>query len=65
MYNRQPALYIMANRPNGTLYTGVTGDLIQRVYQHKEGIAAGSRKKKIALIEGVNPAWCDLYGTLL
>ena len=34
----QPACYIMASKRNGTLYTGVTSDLIQRVWQHKEGL---------------------------
>jgi putative endonuclease len=93
---KQPAVYIMASRRNGTLYTGVTSNLPQRVYQHRESsvpgfttrygckllvwyeifdemlpaiarekqIKAGSRKKKLALIEGVNPGWRDLYGDL-
>ncbi len=86
----------MANKRNGTLYTGVTSNLIQRVYQHKSGavegfsakygckllvyyeviermedaivrekqIKAGSRDKKLALIERLNPDWADLYDTL-
>ena len=38
---KQPAVYIMANRRNGTLYTGVTSNLIQRVYQHREAVIPG------------------------
>ena len=38
---KQPAVYIMANRCNGTLYTGVTSNLSQRVWQHREGIIPG------------------------
>jgi putative endonuclease len=34
-------VYIMTNRPNGTLYTGVTTYLIQRVWQHREGTLEG------------------------
>ena len=39
------AVYIMANGRNGTLYLGVTGDLIQRAHQHREGLIAGFSKK--------------------
>ena len=92
----QPAVYIMASKPNGTLYVGVTSDLVQRVWQHREGVAdgfskrygckllvwfelhatmeyaiarekqlkAGSRKKKLALIEGGNPQWRDLFAEI-
>ena len=37
----QPTTYIMASEKRGTLYTGVTSNLIQRVWQHKQGIAEG------------------------
>ncbi|WP_158809155.1 GIY-YIG nuclease family protein [Beijerinckia sp. L45] len=93
---REPAVYIMASRRNGTLYTGVTAKLSRRVYEHRESlvrgftarhgckllvwyepyemmldaiarekqIKAGSRAKKLALIEGMNPQWRDLYADL-
>lgn len=37
----QPAVYILASRRNGTLYIGVTSNLIQRIYQHRSHQAAG------------------------
>ncbi len=42
---KQPAVYITTNQRNGTLYTGVTSDLIKRVYEHKEGTHNGFSKK--------------------
>ena len=38
-------IYILASRRNGTLYVGVTNDLVRRVYQHREGLVAGFTKK--------------------
>ncbi len=38
---KQPAVYIMANDVNGTLYVGVTSNLPQRAYQHREGLTPG------------------------
>ena len=93
----QPAVYILASQPRGTLYVGVTSDLIRRVWQHKNNLAegftqkyrvhtlvyfelhatmhdaisrekqlkAGSRAKKVLLIEVMNPNWHDLYLGLL
>ncbi len=39
------AVYITANRKNGTLYTGVTSNLVQRIWQHREGLFEGFSKK--------------------
>ncbi len=41
----QPAVYIITNHRHGTLYTGVTSNLPQRIYQHREGLFAGFAKK--------------------
>ncbi|MBV1702531.1 MAG: GIY-YIG nuclease family protein [Hyphomicrobiales bacterium] len=94
---REPAVYIMASKRNGTLYTGVTSDLPRRVSEHRLGthpgftarygckwlvyyephdtmeaaihrekqIKAGSRRKKLALIEESNSAWRDLFEDLI
>ena len=89
----QPAIYILTNRPRGTLYVGVTNNLARRVWQHKNKLTpgfsckynltqlvyyevfndmysaisrekqlkAGSRCRKLSLIETLNPLWRDLY----
>ena len=94
---KQPIVYIITNKKNGTFDTGVTSNLVQRIYQHKENllegftkkynckmlvfyevnenmesailrekqIKAGSRQKKIKLIEDVNPEWRDLYNQII
>ncbi len=38
-------VYILASRPNGTLYIGVTTDLVRRIGEHKQGLADGFTKK--------------------
>ncbi|MCB2199425.1 GIY-YIG nuclease family protein [bacterium] len=85
-------VYIMTNRNNTVLYTGVTSNLLRRVEEHKHGVGGafskkyklckllyyrefsevrdaineekrikgGSRRKKIELIQSVNPKWVDL-----
>jgi putative endonuclease len=42
---KQYYLYILANKRNGTLYVGVTGNLIKRVFEHKSNLAEGFTKK--------------------
>ena len=42
---KQPAVYILASQRNGTLYIGVTSNLVQRVYQHREILADGFSKQ--------------------
>jgi putative endonuclease len=92
----QPAVYIMANKRNGAVYTGVTSNLPKRAWEHREGITdgftrrygckllvwfelhatmeyaitrekqikAGSRRKKVQLIEVRNPQWRDLFAEI-
>jgi putative endonuclease len=38
---KQPCIYILASRPNGTLYIGVTSNLIGRIYQHRQKLITG------------------------
>ena len=42
---RNYAVYILASKRNGTLYTGVTGDLAQRIHQHKTGFGGTFTRK--------------------
>lgn len=42
---KQPCVYLLASHRNGTLYTGVTADLIARISQHRDGCVAGFTKK--------------------
>jgi len=90
-------VYILTNKNHTVLYTGVTSDIINRVWKHKnkvikgftkkynldklvyykgpaqplyaiereKQIKAGSRKKKIEMIESFNPEWQDLYDDLI
>jgi len=41
----QPSIYILASKKNGTLYVGVTSDLIKRIWQHKNDLVEGFTKK--------------------
>ncbi len=43
--NKKPAVYILANKRNGTLYVGVTSDLVKRIWEHKNNIVEGFTKR--------------------
>ena len=49
-------VYILASRRNGTLYTGVTNDLIRRVYEHRNGLVKGfSQRHSVKLLVYYEP----------
>ena len=43
--NKQPAVYILASKRNGTLYIGVTSDLVKRILEHKNNVVEGFTKR--------------------
>ena len=90
-------VYILASQRHGTMYVGVTNNLVRRIHEHREKLIEGftsqynvtrlvwfdqtdsveeaithekklkrwRREWKIALIEKNNPAWDDLYDSIL
>ena len=42
---KQPCVYLLASKRNGTLYAGVTSDLIQRIWQYKNDLVEGFTKR--------------------
>ena len=43
--SKSPAVYILASKRNGTLYTGVTSDLVRRVWQHRNDVVEGFSRR--------------------
>jgi putative endonuclease len=57
---KQPVVYILAGQRNGTLYTGVTSDLIARAWQHREDVVAGfTRKYRVHSL-----VWYEIHGDM-
>jgi len=57
---KQPAVYLLASARNGTLYVGVTGDLLKRAWQHRTHAVDGfSSKYQVSQL-----VWFELHGTM-
>ena len=56
----QPAVYIVASARNGTIYVGVTSDLVQRIWQHREGAVDGFTKRYGCRLL----VWYELHATM-
>jgi putative endonuclease len=56
----QPTVYIMANRRQGAIYTGVTSNLMQRIYQHRGEMFEGHSKRVGAKLL----VWFEQHGTM-
>ena len=58
---KQPCVYMLASQRNGTLYVGVTSNLVQRIWQHKEGLAEGfTRKYSVKML-----VWYEQHETMI
>ena len=58
--NKQPAVYIVASKRNGTLYIGVTSDLIKRIWEHKNNMVEGFTKR----YNVHRLVWYELHGSM-
>ncbi|MGH8505027.1 MAG: GIY-YIG nuclease family protein [Stenotrophobium sp.] len=57
---KQPCVYILASRRNGTLYVGVTSDLIGRVWQHRNHVVDGfTARYSVSLL-----AWYEMHDSM-
>jgi putative endonuclease len=58
--DKQPCVYLMASKRNGTLYVGVTSNLVRRVSQHKNGSLSGFTERYAVK----RLLWYELHGTM-
>ena len=58
-------VYILANRPYGTLYVGITNDLVRRVWEHKSDLVDGfSKEHATHRLVWYEVHWDDLYDAI-
>jgi len=59
--SKQACVYILASKRNGTIYTGVTSDLIKRVWEHKHGVVEGfTRRYGVHIL-----VWYELHESMV
>lgn len=61
---KRPAIYILTNKINGTLYTGVTSNLVNRIWQHKNNLADGFSQKYNTHILVYYEKFDDMYAAI-
>ena len=58
---KQPCVYIMASKRHGTLYTGVTSNLLRRAFEHREGLVKGFTAKYCCKML----VWFEVHETMI
>jgi putative endonuclease len=58
--SKQPVVYILASKRNGTIYVGVTSDLVKRMWEHKNDVVEGfTRRYGVHLL-----VWYELHESM-
>ncbi|MDB5618853.1 GIY-YIG nuclease family protein [Tardiphaga sp.] len=58
---KEPCVYMMASKRNGTIYAGVTGQPIKRFYEHREGLVPGFSKQYGCKML----VWYEIHNTMI
>ena len=57
---REPCVYILASRRNGTLYVGVTSNIVKLVWEHKNDVGEGFTKRyRVHTL-----VWCEVHNSM-
>ena len=58
--DRQPCVYLLANKKDGTLYLGVTSNLVKRIWEHRNNVVEGfTRRYQVHYL-----VWYELHGSM-